>query len=57
LANRFSLTCLPDPAPAIERFRRLRRQALTAIEAVAADTEQVTCVHEDLAASAMPAAG
>jgi len=50
-AERGLTTWLPDPGPMIERSRRLRQQALTAIEAFAATEEQIARVHEDLAAS------
>ena len=41
----------PGPASPIERARELREQALTAIEAFAANEEEIARVHEDLAAS------
>ena len=42
---------LPNPSRPIERARALRKQALTAIEAFAANEEQVARVHEEIAAS------
>jgi hypothetical protein len=42
---------LPDAGPMIERSQRLRQQALTAIEAFAANEEQIARLHEDMAAS------
>ena len=44
-------TWLPDPAPAIERSKKLRQQTLTAIEAFAANEEQIARLHDELAAS------
>ena len=42
---------LPDPGRPIERALALRKQALTAIEAFAANEDQVARVHEEIAAS------
>jgi chromosome segregation ATPase len=43
-------TWWPDPAPAIERSRKLRQKAVAAIETFAANEEQIARLHEDLAA-------
>ena len=41
----------PDPSEAIERAKVLREQALAAMEALAANEDQIAHIHEELAAS------
>jgi hypothetical protein len=42
---------LPDPSEAIERARMLGQQAIAALEAFAVNEDQITRIHEELAAS------
>ena len=42
---------LPDPSEAIERARVLRGKAIAAVEALAANEDQIARIHEELAAS------
>jgi hypothetical protein len=42
---------LPDPSEAIKRARVLREQAIGAMEALAANEDQIARIHEELAAS------
>lgn len=42
---------LPDPSQPIERSQALRQQAITAIEALAENEEEIARIHKELAAS------
>ncbi len=48
--ERVRAAALPDPGKAIERAKALRKQALAAMEAFAANEEEIARVHEQLAA-------
>ncbi len=52
-AERAQTGSLPDRAKPIDRARALRAQALAAIEAFAANEDEIARVHEDLAAGSL----